>query len=182
MFKIGDKIRDLRKARKVTLIELSEKTGVAQATLSRIETGVMLGTVESHQAIAETLGISLGDLYSDIDSRREKIEHTQPTEQKVEKRGKASIQVLTSSALKKKMLPTLITLESSSELSVQKEEVGVEKFVYCLKGEVEIKLDKASYKIKSKESLYFDASLPHTLKNSASKPAELFSVTSPPKI
>lgn len=41
---IGKRIREARKAKKITLVELSNLTGVAQATLSRIETGVMTGT------------------------------------------------------------------------------------------------------------------------------------------
>ena len=37
------------KDKKITLIELAKITGIAQATLSRMETGRMLGTVKSHQ-------------------------------------------------------------------------------------------------------------------------------------
>lgn len=184
MIKIGTRIREIRKARKVTLVELSEKTGVAQATLSRIETGTMIGTVESHQRIAEALGIGLGELYQGVDGRTESTDYTKPDskERKVEKRGKTLVQVLTSSALKKKMLPALITLEPSGSLPLDKEELGVEKFLYCLKGDAELTLDKNKYRLKGQESIYFDASLPHSLANLGSKPAELFSVTSPPKI
>jgi transcriptional regulator with XRE-family HTH domain len=182
MLKIGTRIRDLRKSRKVTLVELSEKTGVAQATLSRIETGTMIGTVESHQRIAEALGVGLGDLYSGIDSRAESITHTKPEERKAEKREKTTIQLLTSSALKKKMAPVLITLEGPASLPLEKEEVGVEKFIYCLKGEVELSIEKNKYRIKNQESIYFDASLSHSLSNLTSRTAEVFSITSPPRI
>ncbi len=50
--KVGNRVREIRKAKKVTLVELSKQTGIAQATLSRIETGSMVGTVESHRKIA----------------------------------------------------------------------------------------------------------------------------------
>jgi len=184
MLKIGTRIRDIRKERKVTLVELSERTGVAQATLSRIETGTMIGTVESHQKISEALGITLGELYQGVDSRAESADHTKPgsLERKVEKRDKALVQILTSSALKKKMLPVLVTLPPAGGLSLEKEEVGVEKFLYCLKGDVELTLDKIKYRLKAQESIYFDASAPHSLANLSSKPAEIFSITSPPRI
>lgn len=45
---IGRIIRRLRKERKITLLELSQKSGVAIATLSRIETGKMTGRLKSH--------------------------------------------------------------------------------------------------------------------------------------
>ena len=182
MLKLGTRIRELRKARKVTLVELSEKTGVAQATLSRIETGTMIGTVESHQKIAESLGVSLGDLYSGIDSRAETVNLTKPEQQKAEKRAKAVVQILTSGAMKKKMAPSLITLESGGALPNEKEEVGVEKFLYCLRGEVELTLEKTKYRLKNQESIYFDASLTHSLSNPTSRAAEVFSITSPPRI
>ena len=51
MLKIGNKIRELRKKKEITLIEFSKMTGVAQATLSRIETGDMPGTIECHHKI-----------------------------------------------------------------------------------------------------------------------------------
>ena len=53
---IGQRIKQLREAQKMTLTELSEKSGVQLATLSRMENMKMTGTLESHIAIAQTLG------------------------------------------------------------------------------------------------------------------------------
>ena len=72
---LGNRIREIRKQKKITLLELAKTTGVAQATLSRMETGLMVGTVKSHQKIAEALGISLAELYGHIDSRYSQISH-----------------------------------------------------------------------------------------------------------
>jgi mannose-6-phosphate isomerase-like protein (cupin superfamily) len=80
------------------------------------------------------------------------------------------------------MLPTLVKLESHAQLPVEKEEVGVEKFIFCLKGEIEVTISKNPYRIKKDDSIYFDASLPHILSNPTAKEAEAFSITSPPKI
>ena len=60
--------------------------------------------------------------------------------------------------------------------------MGVEKFIYCLKGDLELKVGDESFVLKTQESLYFDASLPHTIKNSSGKQAEVFAITSPPRI
>ena len=80
---IGLKIRDLRRQKKITLIELSKLTGIAQATLSRIETGLMIGTVSSHQKIAEAIGVSLAELYREIDTRYEKTKHQNAAARKI---------------------------------------------------------------------------------------------------
>src|SRR3989338_3880805 len=63
---LGQRIRHLRKARKLTLVEIAKKTGIDQATLSRIENGVMIGTLNSHMRIATALGIPLPDLYENV--------------------------------------------------------------------------------------------------------------------
>ncbi len=182
MLSIGSHIREIRKAKKVTLVELSARTGVAQATLSRIETGTMIGTVESHQKVAEALGVSLSELYTGVDDRAKEIDYSKSGNRTPKKMGQASCEVLVTSASSKKMLPTLIKIDEKGEISFDAEEVGVEKFFYCLKGEVELGLKDTSYTLKSQQSLYFDASLPHTVKNNSAKLAEIFAVTSPPRI
>jgi transcriptional regulator with XRE-family HTH domain len=50
---IGDNIKSQRLKRRLTLTELSLKSGVQLATLSRIENNKMSGTVKSHKSIAQ---------------------------------------------------------------------------------------------------------------------------------
>lgn len=46
-----------------TLVEISKRTGIQNATLSRIQNGRMPGTLETNIAIADALGVSLADLF-----------------------------------------------------------------------------------------------------------------------
>jgi len=71
---IGEKIHKLRKEKNMTLLELSEKSGVALATLSRMENGRMTGTVESHVNICKALDVSIADIYKDLPGSPEKVE------------------------------------------------------------------------------------------------------------
>jgi len=59
----------------MTLRELSETSNVALASLSRIETGKMIGTIESHQSIASALGKNLSQLYSNTDIEENTVEY-----------------------------------------------------------------------------------------------------------
>lgn len=63
---IGEKIKAIRKAKKLSLTKLSELSGIQLATLSRIEHDKMTGTLETHARIALVLEISLSELYSDV--------------------------------------------------------------------------------------------------------------------
>jgi len=180
---LGQRIRKLRKEKGLTLVEVSKKTGVAQATLSRIETGSMMGTVESHEKIAEVLGIGLAELYSGVDRRYEQISHQAEAERKVAHHGKSyQIEVLTSESSKKKITPLLVTVQGASETPKERNERGVEKFFYLLEGEVKVKVDKDEYSLKPSETLYFDASLPHQVVNEKQKAATILVTVSPSKI
>ena len=184
MMKVGNRIREIRKAKKVTLVELSKQTGIAQATLSRIETGTMVGTVESHRKIAEALGLGLAELYAPLDRRYQEVVHAKKeTPRKVVHQGRScQIELLTQEVTKKKITPLLLTLSANGRTSQEQNERGVEKFVWVLEGEVDVVLEKETHSLKPGETLYFDASLPHRVLNPKSKTAKLLVAVSPSKI
>lgn len=180
---LGLRIRKLRKEKNITLMEISKKTGVAQATLSRIETGSMMGTVESHEKIAEALGIGLAELYSGVDRRYDQIAHTKEADRKATHHGRSvQTELLTQESSKKKITPLLITLQGGTETHREHQERGVEKFFYVLEGEIKVKVDKEEFPLKVGETLYFDASLPHHIQNEKQKTARILAAVSPSKI
>jgi len=184
MMKVGKRVRELRKAKKITLVELSKTTGIAQATLSRIETETMTGTVESHRKIAEALGLGLAELYAPLDRRYHEIVHSKKdTPRKAVHQGHGyQVELLTQEVTKKKITPLHVTLSGNSQTASERNDRGVEKFVWVLDGEVEIPLEKETFSLKEGETLYFDASLPHRFVNPKSKTAKLFVAVSPSKI
>ena len=181
---LGQRIRTIRKKKNLTLIEVAKKTGIAQATLSRIETGTMMGTVESHEKIAEVLGLGLAELYTGVDRRYEQLAHlTGETERKVAHHGKnVQVEVMTTESSKKKITPLLLTLQGEGQTQREKSERGVEKFIFLLEGEVKVKVEDEEYLLRPEETLYFDASLPHQIINEKQKPARLLIAVSPSKI
>ncbi len=59
---LGERIRHLRLERRLTPIQVRDKTGIDQATLSRIENESMIGTVDSHLRLARVLGVDIAEL------------------------------------------------------------------------------------------------------------------------
>ena len=182
--KLGEQIRNLRKQKKLTLVEVAQRTGIAQATLSRIETGTMTGTVESHAKIAEAIGVGLAELYQSTDEREDTIEIRKKEEgsKAVHHREQVHVEILTSESSTKKITPLLITLQGNGETSSESLERGVEKFFYVLEGEVKARVGQKDYHLKSGETLYFDASLAHKLINEKKPTTKILAAVSPSKI
>ena len=59
---LGSTIRRLRVERSLTLVELSDETGIQLATLSRMENNKMVGTLDAFNAIAEAFRMKLSEL------------------------------------------------------------------------------------------------------------------------
>ena len=182
---IGARLRQIRKSQRVTLVELAKRSGVDAGTISRVETGRMTGTLESHLKLATALGVKLTELYGGIEEARAKDAVTlQPpsgrTDVYVHQAGKSSMAMLTSDILKKKLMPILITVEPGGSTHKEEAKVGTEKFLYVLDGTLEARVGEATHVLKRGSSLYLDASIPHALKNAGSKTARCLAVTTPP--
>jgi transcriptional regulator with XRE-family HTH domain len=181
---LGQRIRSLRKSRKMTLVDLADKTGIDQATLSRIENSRMIGTLTSHMKIADVLSVPLPQLYDDVikkimDSRDE------AAKKKIEKlpnsKGVVS-ELLASGIHQKKMMPVLVKMKAKGYSENEKHADFSERFVYVLKGTLEITMNKEKKTLKTGESSYFDASFPHTLRNPQKSESRFLSVLTPVSI
>ena len=178
---LGQRIKSLRKERKLTLVEIAKKTGIDQATLSRIENGVMIGTLNSHMRIAEALGMNLPDLYEDVLGKLSEAKD-RTIQKKLETFSHSSgavAELLTSGILQKKMMPVLLKLKPKGRTENEEYQLGAERFVYILTGSVEINFGKEKKLLKEHESLYFNASAPHCFRNSSKSQCQLLSILTP---
>lgn len=182
--KIGKKLRALRKEKGLTLNELSEQSGVAVATLSRMEHDIMAGTLESHSNICKVLGISLSDFYKDLeyDSKTVSlVKKTTRTELFVHPK-KSTIEMLVGKAMDKKMMPLMIKIQKGGQTHKEENKVGMEKFLYIIEGKILAKIGREEYDLSKGDSIYFDASLAHILYNKGKSNAQAVCVHSPPRL
>ena len=64
---VGRKIRQLRRQRKLTQVELSEKIGIHQSDLSRMEQGEYKVGLDTLLKILQTFDLSIGDFFEERD-------------------------------------------------------------------------------------------------------------------
>ncbi|NQT90105.1 MAG: helix-turn-helix transcriptional regulator [Candidatus Omnitrophica bacterium] len=182
--KIGDKIRKVRKEKKMTLRALSEASGVALATLSRIENNKMTGTVKSHQAIASGLGLILPQLYEDMEIGKSLVDF-QPRQNRTDvfiHNDKASYDMLTSNVLSKKMMPVMLKIAPGGETAVESLPKNTEKFIYIIKGRCKVSVGPEAYILKKGQTLYLNASLRHHLKNAGTEETQAICIITPPAL
>lgn len=178
---LGERIKFLRKDKKLTLVEVSHRTGIDTATLSRIENGVMTGTVGSHMKIAEVLGLSLPDLYKDaiakISAPREKA-----AREKVETFAHSSgavAELLTQGILQKKMMPVMLRIKTGGRTAQEEFPTGTERFVYVVTGKLHIVHEGREHTLNAGESFYFNGSVTHWMKNAGRGECAVLSVITP---
>lgn len=179
---LGKTIHALRKENKMTLLELAEKSGVALATLSRMENGKMIGTLESHMKICDALGTALPELYKNLYTSKKAIDiqkQRSRTDVFIHDK-KSSEEMLASKILNKKMMPVLIKIAKNGKTQKEETRSGIEKFVYVLDGRIEANMGEEKYNLGKNDSLYFESNVPHYFKNIGASDARIISVVCPP--
>jgi mannose-6-phosphate isomerase-like protein (cupin superfamily)/DNA-binding Xre family transcriptional regulator len=181
---LGKTINRLRAERKMTLLELSKKSGVALASLSRIENGKMTGTLESHMKICDAFGLSLPELYSNIFPARKAVELQKGksrTEVFIHDKNSSS-EMLASKVLNRKMMPVLMKLGRGGSTAKEETRPGIDKFIFVVDGAVEAQVGDEKYSMRKGDSIYFEAKEPHRFRNTGPSDARIISVTCPPAL
>jgi len=179
---VGEIIHNIRAELKMTLLELSQKSGVALATLSRIENGRMTGTLKSHINIANALEVSLPDLYKNLGATKKQVEVKSKKERAdvfVHDKN-VTCQILASKTSNKKMMPVMIKIAKGGSTRKEETKLNIEKFIYVIEGKVEADIGDEKYNLSKGDTLYFESFTPHLFKNTGSGESDLLVVTCPP--
>lgn len=178
---IGSRIQAIRKSKRMSLTELSEKSGVQIATLSRIENLKMTGTLESHIAVAKAMGIDVTELYKNLDKEPTMLEVGQQHNRTdvFTHSEHSSYEILTKNILQKKMMPVLIKIEPAGKTNPEQNSVSAEKFIFVLEGSIEVTIQEQKYSLGKHNTLYFDASVTHFIKNTGKSTAKILCVMTP---
>jgi transcriptional regulator with XRE-family HTH domain len=180
---IGDKLIALRG--NMTQAELSDRSGVDKAIISKIESGKMIGTVDCHKKLAQALGLRLSELYAYVEQGKQEPAEFHSAFAKTDT-YKDFLEILTAIPLSKKMLPTVLTIKPGEEKTLEETLKRAEWFIMVLKGEVSVLVEGKTYKLKYHpdgeigDSLYSRSNEKHLIKNTGNNAAKVLCVSSPP--
>ncbi|MBI1777545.1 MAG: helix-turn-helix transcriptional regulator [Proteobacteria bacterium] len=181
---LGDRLRELRKAKGWTLSKVSEMTGLAPSTLSKVENKQISLTYDNLAKLADGLNIDLADLFTPEtiqaatgrrtitlkgDGRVHETDTYEHTYHGAELSRKALV------ALESRVKAT--SLEAFGPLNRH----PGEEWVYVLEGAIEFHSEfYEPVRLETGESVYFDATMGHALISVGPKPARVVSTISRP--
>lgn len=181
--KLAEKLRSFREQQGWSQRELATHSGLASGTISHLETGKFRGDLATHQKLVRGLGITLAELYrgvEDLDWDHGSTPLT-PRSEAIETfryNDKAKATLLARQIFQKPFLPQLLTLEPGGQTHLEQARTGW-KFVFVLKGQVEVQVGEERCQLEPYGTIFFEASKPHQFSSVGEATAECLTVTSP---
>jgi transcriptional regulator with XRE-family HTH domain len=169
---IGKRILKLRRERKLTLNQVANETGMSTKYLSQIETGEVIPPVAVILQLSRALEIDSGILL-----REEKRKAVKQSERDYQKRTEDyTYQTLTPEAQHKHLKAFRVFIDPKAvHKGVSYQHMG-EEFIYVLKGKIEVMVGENKNILRPDESLHFNSSIIHKLRNLSAQKAELLVV------
>lgn len=175
---MGQKLRQERLQQKVTLKDLSGKTGFSIGYISQVERGITAPSLSSLEKIAKVLGVSLGGLF-----------HTEESQERVVRVSDLVPFSFGQGALKYNRLSHLqegspfesflVEVEASYFPSETPFAHPGEEFIYVLEGAIVLDVQDGTVSLEKGDSYHFVSSQEHTWSNPYAKPSRLLWVVSP---
>lgn len=166
---IGAKIRELRVLKTWKLGELSDKSKVSMAMLSKIENGRVFPTFPTLLQILRPLDVDLNDFFEDIGQNQDFPGYIfNKREDYIETIKEDSIgfkyeTILTQNLKDISLEISILTLTKGAKRDLVTTD-GFE-YIFLIKGDIEYQLNDKTFHLKERDSLYFDGRLPHVPKN-----------------
>ncbi len=179
---LGERVRELRKARGWTLEQAAQQAGLARSTLSKIENGQMSPTYDALKKLAVGLEISVPQLFTppSRDQISGRMSVTKAGEGAHHATATYEHELLGETLSKKQMMPyrARIRARSIDEFDGWVRHDG-EEFLYVLTGVVKLYTEfYEPIEMRRGDSAYYDATMGHNVVSVSDEDATILWVTS----
>jgi transcriptional regulator with XRE-family HTH domain len=165
---VGERVRELRTARNMTLRVLSTKSGLSIHTLSMIERGKSSPSVSTLYKLADALGVSITMFFGTGNDQKQVI-FLKADERTRVPFTRGLVEGLGGEQFVGNVEPFLLTLENSANSGSKVISHTGHEFVFCLRGQLEYQVEHQIYELSPGDSLLFAARLKHRWKNPGRK-------------
>ncbi len=178
---IGEKVRDLRRKKGLSLTEFARRAGMSKSMISQIEGGNANPSVDTVRAMAAALEVPVFTLFLQDDEDRGTLVR-KDERMTLSVPGTRAMRELLTPDLHRAMVLLICRLPPGESSSPSFTTHKGEECVFVLQGEVRVHLQDGECDLHTGDSFYFDAQQPHVFSNPGSSEAEFLSVITPPTI
>lgn len=186
-YEIGQKLRQLRLRKKIALVDLGKHTGLSASMLSQLENGKLVPTLPTLARIAMVFDVGLEHFFSDRKARRvfsvvranERIRFPEAADSSF---PGYFFEVLAFGATDKSMSAYLADFPKRDGKIARHHCHDGSEFVHVLVGALAINYQSEDYVLNAGDSVYFDASEPHSYTGRTEESARALVVTSLPRL
>lgn len=181
-YNIGAKIKELRRAKKMTLQDVANETGFSTALISQIENNNVSPPIATLSKIAHFFDVKIGHFFTESEEEcpYEVLRSSERTAiPKVVSQDGTNhgyfFESLSVRKQNKKMDPFLLTLNTKVTNTDTYSHNG-EEFLFVMHGSAELLLDERRIVLNAGDSVYFDANLKHRLISAGSDEVKVLAV------
>jgi len=163
--KMGERLRQIRKDKHMTLSEVADRSGLAVSTVSKVERGLMALTYDRFNQLAQGLDADIAELFSEQGERfaPRSFAVARSGEYRLHETENYTYEMLFPEVWRKAMTPMMGTLKAHHRLRFDRfvRHPGQE-FLFVLEGRVRVHLeDREPVDLQTGESIYFDSTRGH---------------------
>ena len=173
---IGNKIKELRTRKGLTLEELASRSELTKGFLSQLERNLTSPSIDSLSDILEALGSNLAEFFKE--DKNEKFIF-RAADFFVDERDNCTVNWIVPNTQKNQMEPILIELPTGGESFEMAPHSG-EEFGLVLEGSVVLCCDGKRSVLKRGETFYLHGRSFHSIKNEKKTTAKVLWVSTPP--
>ena len=161
---IGERLRELREARNISMRALAARSGLSANALSMIERNKVSPSISTLYKLAEALGVSITAFFGSNQERQQVVFLKSDARTRVSfTRG--VFEGLGGEQFVGRVEPFMLTLESSANSGPRSMTHTGHEFVFCLRGLLEYQVERQVFNLQTGDSLLFAAHLKHKWKN-----------------
>jgi transcriptional regulator with XRE-family HTH domain len=179
---VAARLREARRAQRLTLRALSEKTGLSEPFLSRLERGRVSTSIANLILITRTVGIDLGQLFRDAGgTATQNYALVRAAERRAPQEVPATGYTYQPMAVGwpgQRMDAFVLTFPVKNRADVLTAHQG-EELSFVLQGEILFQLGDEKIPLRAGDCLYFNAEIPHMGKNVGRVDAKVLMVAAP---
>ncbi|KKM10628.1 hypothetical protein SY88_13295 [Clostridiales bacterium PH28_bin88] len=181
MQEIGQRIRELRQEKRMTLEDLSSATGLSKSFISEAERGIASLTITSLQKIAEALDVQLSNffLFPSLASNGVKITRAgERTEFRMEA-NEDRIYCSLAAGFPGRVLEPLHTTLLPGHCRNETYSHPGEEFAFVLEGTLTVLVEDREFELGPGDCIHLSSPIPHNWENRTDKPVKLIAVSTP---